>query len=93
MKIWTVRTPTVTRIQYPTSGAHSIDYCSQLQVVAHAIIDRMVVSQKPSPHNLYVTHTQNLAYNSLRLLWDCENVAFSQYQKAGFIEDERVWKE
>ena len=93
IKVGKDKTRTVTRTQYPITGAYSFtDYRSQGQTIAQAIIDiASPPTGKLSLFNLYVALSRSSGRDSLRLLRDFDDDIFLQCHEAELMEeDERL---
>ena len=95
IRIGKSKTRTVTRTQFPITGAYSFtDYRSQGQTIAHAIIDiASPPTGKLSLFNLYVALSRSSGRDSLRLLRDFDDRIFMQCHEMELVEeDERLEK-
>ena len=93
IKVGKDKTRTVTRTQYPITGAYSFtDYRSQGQTIAHAIIDiAPPPTGKLSLFNLYVALSRSSGRDTLRLLRDFDDNMFLQCHEVELMEeDERL---
>ena len=93
IKVGRDKARTVTRTQYPITGAYSFtDYRSQGQTIPHAIIDiASPPTGKLSLFNLYVALSRSSGRDSLRLLRDFDDEMFLQCHEGELIEeDERL---
>ena len=95
IKVGKDKTRTVTRTQYPITGAYSfMDYRSQGQTIPHAIVDiASPPTGKLSLFNLYVALSRSSGRDSIRLLRDFDDDMFLQCHEVELIEeDERLEK-
>ena len=94
IKVGKDKTQTVTRSQYPITGAYSFtDYRSQGQTITHVIIDiTSPPTGKLSLFNLHVALSPSSGRNSLRLLRDFDDKMFLQCHEAELMEEDE-WLE